>query len=316
MAGTAITTNALWTWDITNPNEPMPTMFYKGSITKSGVAPQDLRNFVGVPLVRYGRPPVPMTDREIMEILRSAEDYVEQCTGLLLTPTQVASAPTRNQQQSLAASINGRAANGGMQLGQDYDLGDAPYDFKFERARDDGWLIQSLRYKPLRILDGSTTAIQQIAYIYPLLNDYFQIPVTWFVEDLDFALVRIVPSVNVTMLPLFALQLSVQGFSQSVPGGMWYQYSAGLTPYDYQVRFRFVKELILSQAAIIALMSVQGTVNNGLDSSAILADGVQQTYKYRADGSYRDLIKAFTTRRDELQERTLLAVGGPVIEVL
>ena len=310
-----ITTNALWTWDLTDLNNPFPIAFYGKTLTKSGLTPTALREFTGVPMVRFGKPNVPVSDESLLDDLRSAEDYVEQVTGLLLCPTQVASPPARNYQQALASSANGRAPNGGQQLGIDYDLADAAYDFKFDRALDDGWLAQSVRYRPLRILDGSTTAIKQIAYIYPLLNEYFQIPVTWQVEDLDFGLVRIVPSVNVTMLPLFALQLSVQGFSQSVPGGMWYQYSAGLTQNDYKSRFRFVKELVLCQAAIISLMKLQGSVNQGLESSSVLADGVQTQYKFRAGGAYKDLVDAFTKRRDELIDRTISSVGGPVMEV-
>jgi hypothetical protein len=311
-----VTTNALWDWNVTDPSNPEVIMYHGGTITKTGVMPQDLRDFVGVPLVRYGDPPVPVSDLELLEHIRSSEDYVEACSGVFLTPTQVASAPTRNNIQSIAAAINGRAPNGGQQLGIDFDLPDAPYDFKFSRAQDEGWLIQSLRYRPLRILDGSANAVKVSAYIYPLLNTYFQIPATWISEDLDFSLIRIVPAVNVTMLPLFALQLSVQGFSQSVPGGIWYHYSAGLTSGDYQNRFRFVKELVLAQAGIRSLMSVQGTLNQGLESSLVLADGVQTSLKYRMGGAYKDLIDSFTARRDELLERTIGAVGGPVIEML
>jgi hypothetical protein len=135
------------------------------------------------------------------------------------------------------------------------------------------------------------------------------------VEDLDFALMRIRPAVDVTMLPLFALQLSVQGFSNSVPGGIWYWYTAGLTPLDFQMRFRFMRELVLLKAAIVALMTVQGTVNQGLESTSVLTDGVQTNYKYRPDGAYADLIKNYTKRAEELTLRAISMVGGPVMEV-
>src|SRR6202041_2145312 len=296
-----IATPSLWTWNLDNPNAPYVTGFYGGTPTKTGLLPQALREFVGVPMVRYGRPPRPVQDSELFEILRSAEDSIEQETNVLLCPTSVASPPTRSFLQSNGAQVEATASNGGQQIGISCDLADSPYDFKFDRSREDGWLIQSLRYKPLRILDGSITAVKQLAYIYPLLNEYFQIPNTWYQEDLDFAFIRIVPAVNITVLPLFALQLSVQGFSNSVPGGVWYWYTAGLTPLDYSTRFRFMKQLVLCEAAIVALMTVQGTVNQGLDSSSVLTDGVQTVYKYRATGgAYGDLISSFRKQKQEL----------------
>lgn len=314
-SGLPIQTNALWTWDqATNP--PVLEGYYKRALSKTGIMPSDLKAFCGVPLVRYGRPPQPVPDAELMDHIRSAEDMIEQDTGCLLCPTAVASPPTRNEQQALAAFVIGRGPGGAQVQGIDYDLADAAYDFKFDRAQEDGWLIQSMRYKPLRIFDDSTTAIKQISYNYPLLADFFRIPPTWYVEDLDFGLVRIVPSVNVTMLPLFALQLSVQGYSNSVPGGIWYQYTAGLTPLDYQTRFRFIRELVLCRAAQVALMTLQGTVNQGLESSSVLQDGVQTQFKYRTGGAYKDLIDNFKARDDSLTLRAINQVGGLPIEVL
>lgn len=311
--GPPLITNALWTW--TDASPPVFQAYYQNSPTKTGVMPQEVRDFAGVALTRYGNPPRPLSDLEILKAIRSAEDYIEQKTGLLLTPTTVASQPTRSAQQSIAANVIGRAPNGGQLLGKDYDLADAPYDFKFDRAREEGWLIQSLRYRPLRILDDETTAIKQIAYIYPLLNEYFQIPVSWYAEDLDFALVRIVPAVNITVLPLFALQLAVQGFSNSVPGGIWAWYTAGLTPYDYKNRFQFATELVLCIAVCRCLLMCQGSVNQGLESVSVLEDGVQTQFKYRAGGAYSDLIKGFTTRGDDLMYMAITAIGGPVLEV-
>lgn len=312
----SIKTSALWTWNTDNPNAPYVTGYYNNTPTKTGLLPQDVRNFAGVPLVRYGRPPVPMQDDQIFDLLRSAEDTVEQESNVLLCPTFVASPPTRNAQQSLAAQIIGDAPNGGQLMGGSYDIYDAAYDFKFDRAKDDGWLIQSMRYRPLRILDSSSTAIKQLSYIYPLLSEYFVIPTTWYVEDLDFGIVRIVPAVNVTMLPLFALQLAVQGFSSSVPGGIWYWYSAGLTPFDYQNRFRFMKQLVLCEAAIVALMTCQGTVNQGLERSSVLSDGVQTQFSYRAGGAYSDLIMNFGKQRQSLMDKAIMCVGGLSVEVL
>lgn len=309
-----VSTKALWTWDLTG-DDPVAIGYRGGTPTKTGLASGDLQNFVGVPLVRYGRPPVPVSPDDLLEWIRSAEDWVEQRTGILLTPTAIASPPARSAAQAQSASVAPVTAGGGMLQGIDYDLADAAYDFKFDRSQDNGWLVQSLRYRPLRILGNAQSAIHQMAYVYPLLDQFFQIPVEWFVEDLDFSLLRIVPSANIQVLPLFAMQLSFQGFTDSVPGAVWLQYTAGLTRTDYSTRFRFMRQLVLAQAAIFALNAVQGTLNQGLDSQAVLTDGVQTTYKYRASGVYGDLIQQHTTTRDELVG-VAFAVCGPVMETL
>lgn len=308
--------SSLWTWNTDSINMPFVTGYWNNSPTKTGLLPQAVREFAGVPLVKYGKPPVPMSDSEILELLRVSEDSIEQESGILLTPTMIASPPTRSALQSAAANVVGLGSNGGQQIAIQYDLGDSPYDFKFDRAQQDGWLEQGMRYKPLRILDGSITAIKQLAAYYPLLNQFWQIPLDWIQEDLDFGFIRIVPSVNVTMLPLFALQLAIQGFSSSVPGGMWYWYSAGLTPLDYSSRFRFMKQLALCETVITALSICQGTVNQGLEQSEVLADGVSTKFRYRSGGVYSDLIKTFQARRDDLMAKAVMCVGGISIEVL
>jgi len=309
-----VTTKALWTWETGGQTGPVVTSYPSGQPTKTGLQPQDLQNFTGVPLVRYGRTPTPVSTEEMLDFLCSAEDWAEQSTGILLTPTMIASPPALSPQQAISAAIAPADPTKGMQLGVDYDLPDAAYDFKFDRAVDDGWLVQSLRYRPLRILDGSANAVKQMAYVYPLLNQFFQIPVGWITEDRDYSLIRIVPQENIQALPLFALQIGLQGFASSVPGGIWMQYTAGLTAQDYISRFRFMKQMVLCQAAIMALGVCQGTVNMGLDSTQVLTDGVQTQYKYRAGGAYSDLINNFTAQRDSLMA-TALAVVGPVMEV-
>ena len=46
-----------------------------------------------------------------------------------------------------------------------------------------------------------------------------------------------IPPANVQMLPLFAMQLAFMGFAESIPGGLWFQYTAGLNNSDYNGRF-------------------------------------------------------------------------------
>lgn len=312
-----VTTKALWSWS--NTGGPFPTCdgFFQGSATKTGVTPQNVRDFAGVPLgFRNGSTVTLLSDDALMDYIRAAEDGFEQETTILLCLTQVASPPALSTREAFSAAITPvNGTGGGMLLGVDFDLADAAYDFKFDRAIDNAWLYQSLRYRPLRIADTSPKAIKQMAYVYPLLNQFFQIPPSWYVEDLDSGMYRIVPNENVEALPLFALQLSVQGFADSVPGGIWVQYTAGLTPVDYATRFGFIKTMIKSKAAALALASIQGTVNQGLDSTSVLTDGVQTTFSYRKNGVYSDLITNFNNQYEDLKNRAM-QLTAPVVEWL
>jgi hypothetical protein len=77
-----------------------------------------------------------------------------------------------------------------------------------------------------------------------------------------------------------------------------------------------MKQLVLCEAAIVALMTVQGTVNQGLDKSSVLSDGVQTQFSYRTGGAYSDLINNFTKQKEQLMDRATMAVGGMMMEVL
>lgn len=312
-----ITTKAFWTWSETGGPFPSCDGFFRGTITKTGVSPQDVRDIAGVPLgTRNGTSITLLSDSALQDFIRAAEDEFEQETTILLCLTQVASPPALSERECFSAAITPVTPGGGMVQGVDFDLADAAYDFKFDRAIDNAWLYQSLRYRPLRVADKSSTkAIKQMAYVYPLLNQFFQIPPSWYVEDLDSGMYRIVPNENVEALPLFALQLSVQGFADSVPGGIWVQYTAGLTPVDYATRFGFIKTMIKARAASLALSSIQGTVNMGLDSTSVLTDGVQTTFSYRKNGAYSDLIASFDKMYSDLKDRAV-QMTAPVVEWL
>ena len=325
MSGT-VTTQALWQWDTTGPY-PVATGYGLGGNylpTKTGLMPSDLQNFAGVPLQYYQPIPTPVPDAVLIDAIRNAEDYVENETGLLLTPTWVASPPSVQVGQN---TDMGLVSSSGSQIqlqGQDYDLPDAAYDFYFPRAQDEGWMVQSLRYKPVRnvtqpsriISQNDFTGVKNFSYIYPLLDTYFRVPPTWFVEDQDFGLIRLVPSSDVAMLPLFAIQLSVMGWAETLPGALWLQYTAGLTPSDYNTRFRFIKQLVLSIAAIQILGTIQGTVNMGISQHNTLVDGVQYMAKYNDKGPFAGLIENFIRQRDELMHMALTRVAGPSIITL
>lgn len=310
---------ALWNWDTTVTNAPV-VKSYNGNPTKTGVTPSELQMVCGVPL-QYFAPngnSMPIPPEQLVDFLRQSEDYVEQETNLLLTPTWVASPP---EIQTQASNITGAPAvnNYSQVQGVDYDLADAAYDFYFERAIDAGWLCQPLRYRPLRNVQTSATdftAVKNIAGIYPLLSEFFRIPPTWYVEDQDFGLIRLVPAANVQMLPLFAMELSFMGFADTVPGAWHFQYTAGLTPVDYQSRFRFIKRLVLVDAAIRALASTQGSINMGLMRVETLVDGLQAKFQYSEKGPFGALIETFRKERDELMNTAWSKVSGPMLITL
>jgi hypothetical protein len=315
-AASAVSGNALWNWDITGLDPVVKS--YRGNMpTKTGLLPNDLQQAAGVPLVYYSTsPPTPVPTAQLLTWLRDAEDWVEQETGLLLTPTFIASPPEIQPFAALATGVGTALGNTGQVQGIDYDLADAGYDFIFDRAQDNGWVVQPLRYRPLRnvnVTAADFTAVKNMAGIYPLLSSFFRVPPTWFVEDQDFGMLRIVPAENVQMLPLFAMQLSFMGFAESVPGAWHFQYTAGLTGTDYSTRFRFIQRLVLIAAAAYALGSIQGTVNMGLTRTSVLVDGMQTQLQYSEQGAYGALIKNFATERDALLATALSKVAGPTL---
>lgn len=312
---------ALWNWDTSVPNAPSIKGF-NGQPTKTGLKPSDLQMTAGVPLQFFspaGNSVQAIPPEQLIEWIRDSEDWVEQETNLLLTPTWIASPPEIQAFSSTVTGVPSVNGNGGQVQGVDYDLPDAAYDFYYERAQDNGWLCQPLRYRPLRnVTTGAAdfTAVKNIAAIYPLLSDFFRVPPSWYVEDQDAGLIRLVPAANVQMLPLFAMELSFMGFSDTVPGCWHYQYTAGLTPVDYQTRFRFIKRLVLVDACIRALASIQGSINMGLMRVETLVDGLQQKLQYSERGPFGSLIETFRKERDELLQTTLTKVSGPMIITL
>ena len=217
-----IHSQAQWLWDVSGPI-PSVLGYPVGSgyaPTKTGLTSGALQGFVGVPLVySYTNPPTPVPDDVIIDWIRYAEDKVEQDTSILLCPTWVAAAPAQTPQVAQSLSIITADPSGIQIQGKDYDLAENSYDFMFNRAQDEGWMYQTTRYRPLRnvvytaagFAVSGITAVKAIAYVYPLLNTYFNVPRSWIVEDQDFGLVRTVPNQNVQMLPLFAMQLAFMG---------------------------------------------------------------------------------------------------------
>lgn len=317
-----VTPKALWTWDTSDPNSAFPTAYNAtasnpaGTPTKTGLTADALRDFCGVPLIYRGTPQRPVSDAELLTRIRRAEDWVEETCGVKLCPTYVASQPITTAFEASTAGITPISPDGTMHEGVDYDMWDAPYDFQNSRSQDDGWLITTIRYRPLRVFDGARTAVKSVFYTYPLLNEYYVVDPSWFVEQRDSAYLRIVPSRNVTMLPLFALQLAVQGFSESLPGGWNVYYTCGFTQADYKGKFNFVPELVLTQAAISILGTLQGTVSMGANETSTLTDGVQFSIKYDPKGAYAALINNFRVLRDEHMETLYWNVLGPVVNTL
>jgi hypothetical protein len=312
-----ITPQALWDWgpSPSNPNGPLVIQGYNTfssgpTPTKTGLTAQDIQDYCGVPLYYSGNPPRAVTEQTIIQRIRRIEDSIEQNSSVLLTPTYVASEPVRDIDLMPQLQIMSSSGNGIMNQGVEYDLGDDKMDFRFEQAQDNGWLNLMLRYKPLNIFNSDQTAVKKWAYTYPLLNAFFNVSPAWFVENRAFGYLRIVPSQNVQMLPLFMLQLSVQGFTDSTPGGIALYYTAGLSENDYNTRFSFVRELICAATCASLLGSIQGTVNLGLTESSLLTDGLQTSLKYDPKGAYAALINNFNSVKEELLTELQWQVGG------
>jgi hypothetical protein len=309
-----VTSKALWTWDTSVLDNPVLLGYGNGKITKTGLMPADLQAFVGVPLQYYNTPVTAVASGTIVGWIRDAEDWVEQATTVLLTPTWIAGPAAPTTQIAMNIGLTIPAAGFGQQLGVDYDLMDAPFDFVYQRNMNEGWGITQTRYRPLRNLSPSTdrTAMKLYSFFYPLLSEYFRVPPSWYQEDQDFGLVRLVPAENVQMLPLWAMQIAFLGYAESVPGGVWTQYTCGLTDNDYRGRFSFMKRLVLCQAAIFALQSIQGTINMGLMRHSILEDGVQYQAQYSEKGPFGSLIDRFQITRDDLLQMAQENVSGPM----
>jgi hypothetical protein len=328
----AVPDQALWLWD-TSGEVPVVSGYPVGistaypsgyAPTKTGVSPADLQAYVGVPLVYYGNPPTPVLPATIQQWIRWAEDKVEQETTILLCQTWVASPPALDQQ--IANSVGLITKNGnGQQLGYDYDLEDNAYDFNFARAQDAGWTYLTLRYRPVQSttynkigVSGTPatqgiTAIKSMSFIYPLLNEYFRVPPPWFVEDRNYGYIRLVPATNVQMLPLWAMQLAFMGFNENTPGGIWVNYTAGLTALDYASHYSFMKELVLAEASITALSAIQGTLNLGAESYSMAVDGMQYKTTYFKNGPFGPLISNFEKRRERLMKMAQSKVAGPML---
>jgi len=320
-----VTPSALWSWDTTGTT-PTVTGFYNGSVTKSGVTVQDLKDYVGVPIqTGAGSNVLPVPDSTLLNWIRWAEDSIEVDTGLLLSPTWVAAPPEIRLDAWRAAHIPaGHLMSGGQRMGQDYDIHEAGYDFYYDRFIENGWGYMQLRHKPLRDYsqaiigeaESDWTALKSMAYIYPLLEEFYVVPSSWYVEDQDYGLIRIVPSENIMMLPLFALQLAVLGPSSSVPGAIHIQYTAGLAPWDYAGRWSFVRNCVLAKAAVRVLSTMQIGINQGATALMSMSDGVRQETRFNPNGPYAGFISQFDAEYRDHLKRIVNMVTSPFIEGL
>lgn len=314
-----VPTAALWNWTPPIAGQAPSVLSYPpyGSPTKSGILPSDLKNFIGVPLQTFTNPPTPIPDSVILGWIRYAEDEIETITNVLLCQTWIAAPPTKTAAET---QLTGLGVQQQFQnLGVDYDRYEPGYDFRFSSAQDEGWLYNRMRFRPVKSVEvfspasfdsANLTGIKNWSFIYPLLSEFFRMPISWLVEDQNRGLVRAVPATNVQMLPLFAMQLAFMGFAESVPGALWFQYTAGLTAVDYQSTWSFVKQLVLAKAAIQALSSMQLSVNLGALETQTQADGLLYKVKYSEAGAFSGQIKRFEAMAKDLTKRVKQMGGG------
>jgi len=320
--GIPIPTQALWTWSTPVSGqaplvESFPTV--PGAPTKTGLQPADLQAYMGTAIVNFGPPVTPVANAPIIGWIRQAEDDVETVTNVRLCQTWIAAPAAKTNQQTAALNLAPESGTLFQQLGIDYDYEEPGYDFEFERWRDEGWGWTRLRSRPLKSVSqylpdsavaSNVAGMKNVAFIYPLLNEYFRMPSTWFVEDQNRGLIRFVPATSVQMLPLFAMQLAFMGFAQSVPQGLWFQYTAGLTAADYASDWNFMRQLVLARAAITAWQSMQFSINFGAVEVHTIADGLSQRIRFSEKGPFIAQIQQQQGIVDALMKRAKSKVGG------
>jgi len=321
MSGSLVVpTQALWTWTLPVAGQAQQVQSYPtvpGNPTKSGLIRSDLEAFIGIPIQGFATPPQEIADSTVNQWIRWAEDDIESDTNVRLCQTWIAAPPTKTQQVTQLVNLGVQGLY--QQLGVDYDLAEAGYDFVFERWRDEGWGYMRLRWRPVKSVEQFDDSLNQsnnlngtknVAFIYPLLNEFFRMPPSWIVEDQNRGLIRFVPAISVQMLPLFAMQLSFMGFSQSVPQGLWFQYNAGLTPNDYNSEWSFMQQLILCKAAVIAFQNLQTPLAMGAMELTSQIDGLMRRVRYSEKGAFSPQIETFGKRADALLRRAKSKAGG------
>lgn len=320
----AVSTGSLWTWTtpVTGQAAQVTGFPPNGQPTKSGVTPLDLQNYMLIPLA-YGNPPVPVDNSVVQGWIRYAEDEIEAVTNIRLCQTFIAAPAAKTNAQVVALNI--KPMYNYQQPGIDFDYEEAGYDFFFDRWKDEGWGITHLRQRPVKsistfdptgIISSNQAGMKNAAFIYPLLNEFFRMPYTWIVEDQNRGMVRFVPSTSVQMLPLFALQLAAMGFAESVPQGLWFQYTAGLTAADYASDWNFMKRLVLAKAAEQAFQSLQTSINMGALEMQTIGDGLSYRVKYSDKGPFYGQILQQQMIIKELTRRAVQKGGGFALGML
>lgn len=291
----------------------------QGAPTKSGLQQTDLENYLQVTIQRYGNPPTPIPTSVVTQWIRYAEDEIEGETNIRLCQTWIAAPAAQNLAEVNSLNIHTQVSGSYQQLGVDYDYSEAAYDFFMDRAKDNGWLYQRLRWRPVKGIsqynpnlsaNPNAPGVKNAAFIYPLLNEFFQIPPSWVVEDSNRGLVRFVPATSIQMLPLFAMQLAFLGFTDNVPGGIWFQYVAGLTAADYAADWSFMQQLILAKAGIRALSAMQIGVNFGVTEQTVQVDGLMQRTKYSEKGPFAGYIAELKQEEKKLTRMAKAKGGG------
>ena len=320
-------TRALWNWNVQVGQAPTVSSYptVSGVATKTGLTPNDLQDYLQIPLAAYNtQPPTPVSSGVVQQWLRYAEDDVENDTNIRLCQTWIAAPPAKTLASANAANLSPSGYY--QQLGIDYDFEEPAYDFFFPRAEDNGWMYQTLRWRPVQTVSPTTsgqiadalnyTGVKNLSFFYPLLNDFFQIPTSWMVEDQQHGFIRLVPNVNTAVLPLFALQLSFMGFTNSVPGALWLQYTAGLTPNDYNSKWSFMKQLVLARAGVIALRRMQLSMNMGALETELSSDGLQYRSKWDPKGAFAGQIAELQQESNRLTKQARARVAGPTLGML
>lgn len=313
-------TRALWGWSTPVQGQAQVVQSYPtvpGAPTKTGFGRADLEAYMGIPIRYLGSCPEEIPDNIVISWIRAAEDDIESETNLRLCQTWIAAPAAKSGIEASLMKL--KIAGNYQQLGIDYDLEEAGYDFFFERWRDEGWGYTYLRWRPVKSLEvvdplayfsNNWRGVKDVQFIYPILNQFFHMPGNWIVQDQLRGYIRFVPAVSVQMLPLFALQMAFMGFAQSVPQGMWFQYTAGLTPNDYNSDWAFMKQLVMARAGIMAFRAMGTSLNMGAIELTTNVDGLMRRVRYADKGPFSAQISNLEDDAKRLMKRIKLKGGG------
>ena len=98
-----------------------------------------------------------------------------------------------------------------------------------------------------------------------------------------------------------------------MPGALWFQYTAGLTPNDYASQWSFITQAILAKTAATALARIQTSVNLGQIEQQTQVDGLSYKVRYSEKGVFSGAIADYEKEAKSLTREAKTKVSGPMM---